>query len=258
MSMIQTITKGAVAYLILNRPEKFNSFCREMALALQDALDQAGQDTSVRCIVLQGEGKAFCAGQDLSEAIEDNGIELEQIVLEHYNPIIQRIRSIEKPVIAAVNGVAAGAGANIALCCDLVVAKSSASFIQAFSKIGLIPDSGGTFFLPRLIGLQRATALMMTGEKVSAKDAETMGMIYRCVEDTDFENFVSSLANQMAAMPTKGLGLTKRLLNEAMTNDLNTQLQREALIQVEAAGSYDYQEGVNAFLEKRAPVFKGE
>lgn len=258
MSMIQTITKGAVAYLILNRPEKFNSFCREMALALQDALDQAGQDTSVRCIVLQGEGKAFCAGQDLSEAIKDNGIELEQIVLEHYNPIIQRIRSIEKPVIAAVNGVAAGAGANIALCCDLVVAKSSASFIQAFSKIGLIPDSGGTFFLPRLIGLQRATALMMTGEKVSAKDAETMGMIYRCVEDTDFENFVSSLANQMAAMPTKGLGLTKRLLNEAMTNDLNTQLHREALIQVEAAGSYDYQEGVNAFLEKRAPVFKGE
>lgn len=258
MSMIQTITKGAVAYLILNRPEKFNSFCREMALALQDALDQAGQDTSVRCIVLQGEGKAFCAGQDLSEAIEDNGIELEQIVLEHYNPIIQRIRSIEKPVIAAVNGVAAGAGANIALCCDLVVAKSSASFIQAFSKIGLIPDSGGTFFLPRLIGFQRATALMMTGEKVSAKDAETMGMIYRCVEDTDFENFVSSLADQMAAMPTKGLGLTKRLLNEALTNDLNTQLQREALIQVEAAGSYDYQEGVNAFLEKRAPVFKGE
>lgn len=258
MSMIQTITKGAVAYLILNRPEKFNSFCREMALALQDALDQAGQDTSVRCIVLQGEGKAFCAGQDLSEAIEDNGIELEQIVLEHYNPIIQRIRSIEKPVIAAVNGVAAGAGANIALCCDLVVAKSSASFIQAFSKIGLIPDSGGTFFLPRLIGLQRATALMMTGEKVSAKDAETMGMIYRCVEDNDFENFVSSLANQMAAMPTKGLGLTKRLLNEALTNDLNTQLHREAVIQVEAAGSYDYQEGVNAFLEKRAPVFKGE
>lgn len=258
MSMIQTITKGAVAYLILNRPEKFNSFCREMALALQDALDQAGQDTSVRCIVLQGEGKAFCAGQDLSEAIEDNGIELEQIVLEHYNPIIQRIRSIEKPVIAAVNGVAAGAGANIALCCDLVVAKSSASFIQAFSKIGLIPDSGGTFFLPRLIGLQRATALMMTGEKVSAKDAETMGMIYRCVEDNDFENFVSSLADQMAAMPTKGLGLTKRLLNEALTNDLNTQLHREALIQVEAAGSYDYQEGVNAFLEKRAPVFKGE
>lgn len=256
--MIQTITKGAVAYLILNRPEKFNSFCREMALALQDALDQAGQDTSVRCIVLQGEGKAFCAGQDLSEAIEDNGIELEQIVLEHYNPIIQRIRSIEKPVIAAVNGVAAGAGANIALCCDLVVAKSSASFIQAFSKIGLIPDSGGTFFLPRLIGLQRATALMLTGEKVSAKDAETMGMIYRCVEDTDFENFVSSLADQMAAMPTKGLGLTKRLLNEALTNDLNTQLHREALIQVEAAGSYDYQEGVNAFLEKRAPVFKGE
>ena len=256
--MIQTITKGAVAYLILNRPEKFNSFCREMALALQDALDQAGQDTSVRCIVLQGEGKAFCAGQDLSEAIEDNGIELEQIVLEHYNPIIQRIRSIEKPVIAAVNGVAAGAGANIALCCDLVVAKSSASFIQAFSKIGLIPDSGGTFFLPRLIGLQRATALMMTGEKVSAKDAETMGMIYRCVEDNDFENFVSSLANQMAAMPTKGLGLTKRLLNEALTNDLNTQLHREAVIQVEAAGSYDYQEGVNAFLEKRAPVFKGE
>lgn len=256
--MIQTIHKGAVAFLMLNRPEKFNSFCREMALALQDALDLASNNPAIRCIVLQGEGKAFCAGQDLSEAIEDNGIELEQIVLEHYNPIIQRIRSIEKPVIAAVNGVAAGAGANIALCCDLVVAKSSASFIQAFSKIGLIPDSGGTFFLPRLIGFQRATALMMTGEKVSAKDAETMGMIYRCVEDADFESFLDALANQMAAMPTKGLGLTKRLLNEAMTNDLTTQLKREAEIQVQAAQSFDYQEGVNAFLEKRVPVFKGE
>ena len=256
--MIQTIHKGAVAFLTLNRPEKFNSFCREMALALQDALDLASNNPAIRCIVLQGEGKAFCAGQDLSEAIEDNGIELEQIVLEHYNPIIQRIRSIEKPVIAAVNGVAAGAGANIALCCDLVVAKSSASFIQAFSKIGLIPDSGGTFFLPRLIGFQRATALMMTGEKVSAKDAETMGMIYRCIEDSDFEHFVATLADQMAAMPTKGLGLTKRLLNEAINNDLNTQLKREAEIQVQAAHSFDYQEGVNAFLEKRVPVFKGE
>jgi len=248
---------GAVARITLNRPEKFNSFCREMALELQQILADCGADDSVRCLYLTGEGKAFCAGQDLAEAIEDNGIELAQIVAEHYNPIIRLLRSIEKPVVCAVNGVAAGAGANIALAGDVVVATASASFIQAFSKIGLIPDSGGTFFLPRLIGLQRASALMMLGEKVSASEAAAMGMIFRHFADEEFSEKSLQLAHNLASMPTKGIGLTKRLLNESFTNNLDAQLDREGAVQVEAADSYDYREGVQAFLEKRKPVFRG-
>ena len=211
----------------------------------------------MRCLYLTGEGKAFCAGQDLAEAIEDNGIELAQIVAEHYNPIIRLLRSIEKPVVCAVNGVAAGAGANIALAGDVVVATASASFIQAFSKIGLIPDSGGTFFLPRLIGLQRASALMMLGEKVSASEAAAMGMIFRHFADEEFSEKSLQLAHTLASMPTKGIGLTKRLLNESFTNNLDAHLDREGAVQVEAADSYDYREGVQAFLEKRKPVFRG-
>jgi 2-(1,2-epoxy-1,2-dihydrophenyl)acetyl-CoA isomerase len=249
---------GNVAKITLNRPDKFNSFVREMALALQDRLKACAADADVRAILLTGTGKAFCAGQDLAEAIDDNGIELQKIVSEHYNPIVKLIREIEKPVIAAVNGVAAGAGANIALACDITLAAESASFIQAFSKIGLIPDSGGTFFLPRIVGMQRATALMMLGDKVSAKDAEKMGMIYQCTPDEELAETALKLADKLAAMPTKGLGLTKRLLNESFTNDLNTQLQREDDVQTEAGNTYDYQEGVNAFLEKRKPQFKGE
>lgn len=248
---------GAIARITLNRPEKFNSFCREMALELQQILADCGADDSVRCLYLTGEGKAFCAGQDLAEAIEDNGIELAQIVAEHYNPIIRLMRSIEKPVVCAVNGVAAGAGANIALAGDVVVATASASFIQAFSKIGLIPDSGGTFFLPRLIGLQRASALMVLGEKVSASEAAAMGMIFRHFADEEFSEKSLQLAHTLAAMPTKGIGLTKRLLNESFTNNLDAQLDREGAVQVEAADSYDYREGVQAFLEKRKPVFRG-
>jgi 2-(1,2-epoxy-1,2-dihydrophenyl)acetyl-CoA isomerase len=248
---------GAVARITLNRPEKFNSFCRAMALELQQILADCGADDSVRCLYLTGEGKAFCAGQDLAEAIEDNGIELAQIVAEHYNPIIRLLRSIEKPVVCAVNGVAAGAGANIALAGDVVVATASASFIQAFSKIGLIPDSGGTFFLPRLIGLQRASALMMLGEKVSASEAAAMGMIFRHFADEEFSEKSLQLAHTLASMPTKGIGLTKRLLNESFTNNLDAQLDREGAVQVEAADSYDYREGVQAFLEKRKPVFRG-
>lgn len=258
MSFIHIEKVDSIAKISLNRPDKFNSFCREMALDLQQAIDQAELDTSVRCIYLTGVGKAFCAGQDLAEAIEDNGIELAQIVTEHYNPIIERIRTIEKPVVCAVNGVAAGAGANIALACDVVVATHSASFIQAFSKIGLIPDSGGTFFLPRLIGFQRASALMMLGEKVTASDAEKMGMIYKCFGDETFQDESWKLAQTLASMPTKGIGLTKRLLNQSYSNDLEAQLAMECDIQVEASGTYDYQEGVNAFLEKRKPIFKGE
>jgi 2-(1,2-epoxy-1,2-dihydrophenyl)acetyl-CoA isomerase len=242
----------------LNRPEVFNSFNREMALALQGVLDEAKENQEVRCIVLSGEGKAFCAGQDLAEATDPNGPELTTIVEDHYNPIILRLRSIEKPIIAAVNGVAAGAGANIALACDIVIAKESASFIQAFSKIGLIPDSGGTFMLPRLIGWQKATALMMTGEKVVAKDAEAMNMIYRSVSDELFEEEVSKLAQTLAQMPTKGLGLTKRALNDSFTNNLEQQLKVEGELQTIAGQTQDFKEGTTAFLEKRKPVFVGK
>jgi 2-(1,2-epoxy-1,2-dihydrophenyl)acetyl-CoA isomerase len=249
---------GNVRVIKLNRPQVFNSFNRSMALAFQKAIDDCDLDDSVRAIVVTGEGKAFCAGQDLAEATDPEGPELQSIVREHYNPIILKLRNIEKPVIAAVNGVAAGAGANIALACDIVIAKRSASFIQAFSKIGLIPDSGGTYFLPRLIGMQKALALMMTGDKVSATDAEAMNMIYRAVEDDEFDQFVMNFATNISKMPTKGLGLTKRAVNKAMSNDLVTQLALEEELQTEAGSTYDFREGVNAFMEKRQPEFKGE
>lgn len=258
MSTILLHTEAGVAYLSLNRPEKFNSFNRDMALELQRALDEAADNDAIRCICLTGMGKAFCAGQDLAEATDPEGPELEQIVDEHYNPIIMRLRSIEKPIVAAVNGVAAGAGANIALACDIVVAAESAAFIQAFSKIGLIPDSGGTYTLPRLIGLQRAAALMMTGDKVGAAEAVSMGMIYKAIPDGEFEAGYKSLCAGLAQMPTKGIGLTKRLLNESFDNDLKGQLRREKEVQVEAGATEDFKEGVGAFLEKRKPVFKGK
>lgn len=250
--------EGGVAYITLNRPEKYNSFNREMALALQAQLDDCEQDESVRCIYITGAGKGFCAGQDLAEASDPATVDFEQIINEHYNPVIERFRKIEKPVIAAVNGVAAGAGANVALGCDIVLATESASFIQAFSKIGLIPDSGGTFILPRLIGIQRAAALMMSGDKVSGKEAEAMGMIYKCYSDDTFEAESKKYAQQLAMMPTKALGLTKRLLNRTFDNNLTQQLQLEKEIQVEAGRTEDFAEGVNSFLEKRKPVFKGK
>lgn len=255
---IQFKIENQVGKITLNRPDKFNSFVREMALTLQEKLDECAANPEVRAIYLTGTGKAFCAGQDLAEAIDDNGIELQKIVSEHYNPVIKKIRSIEKPVVCGVNGVAAGAGANIALACDITIATESSAFIQAFSKIGLIPDSGGTYFLPRIIGMQKATALMMLGDKVSAKEAEAMGMIYKAVADDDFETTAQSTAEKLAKMPTKGLGLIKRLLNETFENTLEQQLQREDDVQTEAGNTYDYNEGVNAFFEKRKPIFKGE
>lgn len=249
---------AGVAVIRLNRPSVFNSFNREMALALQDALDECATNKEVRAIYLSAEGKAFCAGQDLQEAIAEGDPDIEDIVREHYNPIILKLREIEKPIVAAVNGVAAGAGANIALACDVVIAARSASFIQAFSKIGLIPDSGGTFMLPRLIGWQKASALMMLGEKISAERAEQMGMIFKVVDDETFAAESMATAQKLASMPTRGLGLTKRLLNQSFENDLSEQLEQEGVAQVEAANTYDYKEGVNAFLEKRKPEFKGE
>lgn len=256
-SILYSINNG-VAHIKLNRPDKFNSFNREMSLAMQDALKNAEKDKNVRAIYITGEGKAFCAGQDLSEAINPDGPGIQKIVREHYNPIIMLIRNIEKPIVCGVNGVAAGAGANIALACDVVLAAKSASFIQAFSKIGLIPDSAGTFFLPRLIGFQRASALMMLGDKVSADEALQMGMLYKVIADDQFQDEAVKTAETLAQMPTRGIGLTKRLLNESLFNNLETQINREEIIQAEAGQTYDYKEGVKAFLEKRKPLFKGE
>ncbi len=250
--------ENGVAKLTLNRPKSFNSFNRAMAFALIEALENCSNDDEVRAIILTGEGRAFCAGQDLVEATEDNGITFEMILQEHYNPIILAIRKNKKPVIAAVNGVAAGAGANIAFACDMTLAKASASFTQAFSKIGLVPDSGGTFFLPRLVGLQRATAMMMLSNKVTAQEAMDMGLIYQAVEDEQFDEAVQKLALKLASMPTKAFAMTKELINAGMSNSLEDQLIMEGKYQVEASQSYDYNEGVSAFLEKRKPEFKGK
>ena len=249
---------NGVCTLALNRPEVYNSFNQSMALQLQQQLDDCATNDEVRVIVITGKGKAFCAGQDLAEATDPNGPGLQTIVRDHYNPIILKIRSIEKPVIAAVNGVAAGAGANIALACDITIAKQSASFIQAFSKIGLIPDSGGTFFLPRLIGMQKALALMMTGDKVSASEAEKLNMIYKAVDDESFDEEIENFANQLAVMPTRGLGLTKKAVNLGLFNSLEDQLDVEEKIQVEAGSTEDFAEGVAAFMQKRQPKFKGK
>lgn len=250
--------KDGVCYLTFNRPDVYNAFNKSMAFSLQEALDACEKDPAVRVIVLKGSGKAFCAGQDLAEIIDPEGPELKSIVGEHYNPIVSRIRNIEKPIIGAVNGVAAGAGANIALACDIVFAKKSAAFIQAFSKIGLIPDSGGTYFLPRIIGMQKAMALMMTGDKVFAEEAEALKMIYKAVEDDEFESSVEKFAQKLSRMPTRALGLTKKAVNQSFTNSMQEQLDLEENLQNEAGQTEDFQEGVQAFMEKRPAQFKGK
>lgn len=247
-----------VGKITLHRPKVFNSFNQEMSKAAQEALDQCANDMSVRAIYLTGNGKAFCAGQDLAEAIDPNGPDIKRIVDEHYNPLIKRLRTIEKPVVCAVNGVAAGAGANVALAADIVVAKKSAVFVQAFSSIGLIPDSGGTFILPRLIGWQKASAYMMLADKIDGVEAERVGMIYKYFKDEEFEGASWKIALKLARLPTKGLGLTKRLLNMSYHNDLDAQLNAEGEVQLMAAATHDFKEGVQAFLEKRKPEFRGE
>lgn len=256
MSSILFELRDQVGIITLNRPDKLNAFNREMALLMQETLDRCAQP-DVRAILITGAGKGFSAGQDLAEVVDPNGPGMNRILSEHYNPIVTRIRRLEKPVIAAVNGVAAGAGANLALCCDIVVAAPHASFIQAFSKIGLIPDTGGTYFLPRLIGYQRASALMMLGDKVGAEEALAMGMIYKILSGEDFQAAAFQLAATLAAMPTRGLAFTKKALEWSMTHSLHEQLMNEDKLQQRAADTSDFKEGLDAFLAKRSPLFTG-
>ncbi|GIV57205.1 MAG: 2-(1,2-epoxy-1,2-dihydrophenyl)acetyl-CoA isomerase [Rhodothermaceae bacterium] len=252
---------AGVATVTLNRPDVLNSFHRPMADETIDALQRAAADAAVRAVVLTGAGRAFCAGQDLQAVLPKEGeppADLGEIVRTQYNPIVRLIRHTEKPFVAAVNGVAAGAGANIALACDLVLASEKASFIQAFAKIGLIPDSGGTYFLPRLVGLARATAMMMLGEKVPATEAQAIGLIYKVCPHEAVLAEAMELARHLATQPTRAFGLIKRGINQGFANDLDTHLDLEEQLQREAGQTHDYQEGVAAFLEKRKPVFKGE
>lgn len=250
--------ENSIAFITFNRPEKLNAFNRAMALLFQEKLDECEKNISVRCIFITGADKAFSAGQDLAEVVDPDGPGMENILSEHYNPIILKIRNLNKPVIAAVNGVAAGAGANIALCCDVVIASENASFIQAFSKIGLIPDSGGTYFLPRLIGLQKASALMMLGEKISAIEAERIGIIYKYFPEEIFLTEAKKIAVTLSGLPTKAIAFTKQALNKSFEQSLEQQLRTEDFLQQKAALTNDFAEGIAAFIEKRKAEFKGD
>lgn len=245
-----------VATLTFNRPDKLNSFTTEMHAEVREALGQLQADTSVRCLLITGNGRGFCAGQDLADEVAS--ADIGATVERDYNPLVRSLTSLPIPIVCAVNGIAAGAGANIALACDIVLAARSAAFIQAFCKIGLVPDSGGTWTLPRVVGHARAMALTLLGEKISAEKAEAWGMIWKCVDDAELMPEALKLAKHLATQPTKGLAMTKQALHAATTNTLDQQLNLERDLQTAAAASYDFKEGVTAFLEKRAPAFKGE
>ena len=252
--------EDGVAFLSLNRPEQLNSFNTAMHLEVREALKQVRQSSDARVLLLTAEGRGFCAGQDLSDRNVAPGAEmpdLGQSIDKFYNPLVRTLRDLPLPVICAVNGVAAGAGANIPLACDLVLAARSASFIQAFCKIGLVPDSGGTWLLPRLVGMARAKALAMLGERLGAEQAEQWGLIHRVVDDAALRDEAFTLARQLAAQPTYGLALIKRSLNASLSNSFDEQLDLERDLQRLAGRSEDYREGVGAFMEKRTPTFKG-
>lgn len=248
-----------VATITLNRPDVLNSFRRSMAAALIGALERVRDDDSLRAVVLTGAGRGFCAGQDLAEAMPQEGQmpDLGDIVRDSYNPVIKAIRSLEKPVICAVNGVAAGAGANLAFACDILFASSNATFIQSFSRIGVIPDSGGTFILPRIVGLHRATVMTMLAEKITAEQAREWGLVYMVTEPDSLMETAVGTARHLATQPTRALGLTKRGFNRSLGVDIGEQLDYEEKLQREAGLTTDYAEGVRAFLAKRAPVFTG-
>jgi len=256
-TILSALADGVLS-LTLNRPDKLNSFNEEMHLALRAGFERAHQDADVRAVLLTGSGRGFSAGQDLGDRDPRKGApDLGHTIETFYNPLLRLIRSLEKPVICAVNGVAAGAGANIAFACDITLAARSARFIQAFAKIGLVPDSGGTWNLPRLIGEARAKALALTAEPLDAETAASWGLIWRVVDDDKLMDEAKALAIRLAAGPTKGFGLTKRAIQAAATNSLDDQLDLERDLQREAGRSADYAEGVTAFLEKRKPEFKG-
>ena len=256
---IQVGLQDGVLTVVLDRPDVLNSFNARMAEEVAAALRTAREDAAVRAVLITGSGRAFCAGQDLSEVLPRDGVspDLGDVVVRQYSPIVGAIRTLEKPVVCAVNGVAAGAGANLAFACDLVVASEDATFIQSFAKIGLIPDSGGTFILPRLVGYQRAAALAMLGDKLDARTAKQWGLVYDVVPSTVLGSTSFDLAKRLAAMPTRALGLIKRGFNAGLRNDLETQLALEAELQREAGNTDDYAEGVRAFVEKRKPRFHG-
>lgn len=262
-ALVLTEQRGAVRTLTLNRPQALNSFTTDMHRALRAALDEACADASVRCVVITGAGRGFCAGQDLSDpAIAPDltpGVtpkDIGRLLDDHYIPLAKRLRSMPVPVIAAVNGVAAGAGANMAFNCDIVVAARSASFIQAFSKIGLIPDCGGTWLLPRLAGRAIALGLAMTGDKLPAEEAARMGLIWQCIDDAGYAEAVAALAQRLAGMPTKALAETRRAIDAAVELGFHDGLAREARVQAELGRAHDYLEGASAFLQKRAPQYK--
>ncbi|MDQ2666101.1 MAG: 2-(1,2-epoxy-1,2-dihydrophenyl)acetyl-CoA isomerase PaaG [Gemmatimonadota bacterium] len=260
METILSAVNDGVMTITLNRPDVLNSFNGAMAAALLVALERAATDAAVRAVLLTGAGRAFCAGQDLAAVLPADGEaqpDLGEVVRRQYNPIIRAIRTLEKPVVCAVNGVAAGAGANMAFACDITIAAEDATFIQSFSKIGLIPDSGGTYLLPRLIGLQRAAALTMLADKLDALKAKSWGLIFDAVPGAALTDVAMGIAKRLAGMPTRGIGLTKRGFNAGFSNDLDEQLALEESLQREAGNSEDYAEGVRAFVEKRKPVFHG-
>lgn len=244
--------------LTLNRPDRLNAFTADLHARLAEALDAIAADTACRAVLLTGAGRGFCAGQDLGDRVQSDGPPDLGVTLDTlYNPLIRRIRGLAKPVVCAVNGVAAGAGANVALACDIVLAARSAKFIQAFSKIGLVPDSGGTFFLPRLIGDARARALALLAEPLPAETAQDWGLIWKMVEDDVLRAEAEALTARLAGQPTQALALTKTAFNASAGNDLDTQLDLERDLQRQAGRTPDYAEGVRAFMEKRAPVFTG-